>query len=137
MRRLGILLGGLVLTACGTETSSPPAADPGPAERPRAVPAAEGPVTTGYPATVLDDGTGPELCLGGVLDSLPPQCDGPRLIGWDWEQQAGRYESRSGVRWGEFAVTGTFDGTSLTVTDAVDAEHAPARPEAESPFVTP
>jgi hypothetical protein len=70
---------------------------------------------------VLDDGDGAELCLGGVAESLPPQCSGPELIGWDWADHDGYYEDTGGVRWGEFAVTGTFDGTDVTVTDAVPA----------------
>jgi hypothetical protein len=136
MRRLTILLGGLVLTACGTQTSTPPAADPGPAERPTAVPAAEGPVTTTYGATVIDDGT-PHACLGGVADSLPPQCGtGVPLTGWDWSAHEGDYETSGDVRWGVYVLTGTFDGTTFTVTDTLDPDQSP-RPEPESPFVTP
>src|SRR5262245_9982995 len=30
-----------------------------------------------------DDAT--YLCLGGVLESLPPQCSGPEIVGWDWD----------------------------------------------------
>jgi hypothetical protein len=37
-------------------------------------------------ATVLQEGDGPpELCLGGVAESFPPQCGGPEIAGWDWE----------------------------------------------------
>jgi len=63
MKPLAVVVCGLVLTACGTATSAPPTADPGPAERPTAVPAADGPVTTTYGALVIDDGT-PHACLG-------------------------------------------------------------------------
>jgi hypothetical protein len=126
-----------VATGCGTATSSEPQADPGSAERPTAVPVPDGPVTTTYTVLVIDDGT-PHACLGGVADSLPPQCDtGVPLAGWDWTTRDGTYETSGPVRWGDYVLTGTFDGTTLTITDAVDAEHAPARPDADSPFVTP
>ena len=78
------------------------------------VPAATGQVTTGYPVTVLDDGDGAELCLGGVMDSFPPQCGGPGLVGWDWSEHDGDFEEGSGVRWGDFVVTGSFDGETFT-----------------------
>ena len=77
----------------------------------------------------------PHACLGGVADSLPPQCgDGVPLAGWDWAA-AGTYETSGEVRWGVYVLTGTFDGTALTVTDA-DRRRRPAsrRPVA---FVTP
>jgi hypothetical protein len=69
-------------------------------------------------ATVLEDREhGPQLCLGGVLDSYPPQCGGPDLIGWDWGKVSGS-EDASGVRWGEYVVIGTYDkaANSLTLT---------------------
>ena len=72
--------------------------------------------------TVLDDGDGAELCLGGVMDSYPPQCGGPSLVGWDWADHRGDFESASDVRWGDFVVTGTFDGTSVTPSDVVPAD---------------
>jgi hypothetical protein len=54
-----------------------------------------------FNTTVIDSGAGPELCLGGVDESLPPQCSGPVATGLDmdgWSQQA------NGVRWGERSV---------------------------------
>ncbi len=66
--------------------------------------------------TVLDDGTnGPQLCLGGVAESYPPQCGGPDVVGWDWDQVTG-FDHASGVRWGEFVVIGTYDATHETFT---------------------
>src|SRR5688572_3418701 len=32
-----------------------------------------------------DDSHGPELCLGGVALSLPPQCGGVPLANWEWD----------------------------------------------------
>lgn len=33
---------------------------------------------------VIEKDDGPRACLGGVQESLPPQCDGPRLEGFEW-----------------------------------------------------
>jgi hypothetical protein len=67
--------------------------------------------------TVLEDADhGPELCLGGVLLSLPPQCSGVPLAGWDWDAVEGA-QSGSGTTWGEFHVVGTYADGVLTVTE--------------------
>lgn len=68
---------------------------------------------------------GPQLCLGGVDESLPPQCGGVPLIGWDWAAADGE-ESVNGTTWGSYRVVGTFDGTSLTLTEP------PGEPERRS-----
>lgn len=59
---------------------------------------------------------GPQLCLGGVADSYPPQCGGPDVVGWDWDEVDGE-EAESGTTWGEYAVVGTWDGERLTLTE--------------------
>jgi hypothetical protein len=105
---------------------------------PTAVPAATGPVTTRGPVTVLDDGDGAELCLGGVAESYPPQCGGPRLVGWDWRDHRGDFDEANGVRWGAFVVTGTFDGSAFTPAKVValaDFTGSLDRPEPD--FSTP
>ncbi|UMG93499.1 hypothetical protein [Nocardioides sp. TF02-7] len=125
----------LALAGCGSEPSAPAASDPPtpPASMPTEVPAADGVVTTGGPVTVLDDGDGPELCLAGVMESLPPQCGGPRLLGWDWAAHRGDFEARSGTRWGDFVVTGSFDGTALTPTEVVPAREHDTPPVPDEP----
>lgn len=71
---------------------------------------------------VLEDaGHGPELCLGGVLLSLPPQCGGVPLANWDWNAVDGK-QSGSGTTWGEFHVVGTYDDGILTVTEVGPAD---------------
>jgi hypothetical protein len=65
--------------------------------------------------TVLDDGDGIELCLGPIMESYPPQCGGIPVIGWDWATVDGS-ETEGDVTWGAYAVTGTYDGVSFTVT---------------------
>ncbi|MEV1130586.1 hypothetical protein [Agromyces sp. NPDC049794] len=65
--------------------------------------------------TVLEkDGT-PELCLGAIAESYPPQCGGPEVIGWDWDAVEGE-ETAAGVTWGAYAVWGDWDGETFTIT---------------------
>ena len=59
---------------------------------------------------------GPELCLGGAEDSLPPQCEGTELVGWDWGTVDDE-ESTRGTTWGQYRVVGTWDGSRLTVAE--------------------
>lgn len=56
-----------------------------------------------------------KLCLGPIAESYPPQCSGMPLHGWTWEGVDGS-ESSDDVRWGMYAVTGTYDGTAFTQT---------------------
>ncbi len=79
-------------------------------------------LTTPYPITVLEKdsrGDGPQLCVGGVAESFPPQCSGVDLLDWSWDDEAGAFQERAGVRWGEFMVTGDFSPADHTmrVTD--------------------
>jgi hypothetical protein len=113
-------------TACSTEaemravdpaSGSGAAADASSGEVPQPVP--DGEVRTSGLVTVIDDGGGPELCLGAVAESYPPQCGGPALADFDWGDVGS--EEASGVRWGSYALTGTFDGSTFTVTDAIPA----------------
>ena len=149
-----LVLAAAALTGCSTESemraSDPAASDAGgsaddPTESPAvattgmptAIPAAEGEVATDGLVTVLDDGDGPELCLGAVAESLPPQCAGPTMTGWDWAAHPER-EEQAGTRWGSFYVQGTFDGTTFAVTEAVPAAlYDTLSTPAEEPLGTP
>ena len=112
-RLLALVAVGALLTGCGTETGG--RVDPaGPVASPTAVPAADGQVQTRYASTILDDGDGAELCVGGVAESYPPQCGGPPITNWNWADHEGDFEEASGVRWGDFHVVGTFDGETFT-----------------------
>jgi len=96
-----------------------------------AVACAEG--GTGSPAAVDPDallrGSGtvlqakdddvPGLCLGGIADSLPPQCDGIPIKGWDWDEVEGNKETASGTTWGSYEVVGTYDGATFTLKQVV------------------
>ena len=108
--------GTLALTACAGD------AVPG-AEVPRTLPpyvAFPQPTLTGDElvgqGTVLQQGDAePQLCLGGVMESYPPQCSGPTILDWDWSL-AQYSETASGVTWGTYAVFGTWDDTAFTQT---------------------
>src|SRR6478609_5643921 len=115
-------------TACSTEaemravdpasgSESGAAADASSGGVPQPVP--DGEVRTSGLVTVIDEGDGPEMCLGAVAESYPPQCGGPALADFDWGDAGS--EEASGVRWGSYALTGTFDGSTFTVTDAIPA----------------
>ena len=77
-------------------------------------------VTTRARMTVVDDGErSPQLCWL-MYQSLPPECEGVDLVGWDWGSADRPFEEQSGVRWGEYFVTGTysFESDALTVETA-------------------
>lgn len=120
------------LAACGSEDGTT-ATDPS-GDLPTAVPSAPGSVTTRGIITVMDRGE-PELCLGPVAESWPPQCGGPPIDGWRWADHEGMYESQQGVRWGQFAVTGTWDGARFGYRGAIAA--AVYDPAAEEPPTYP
>lgn len=110
------LLTGVVLAGaagCATGPRSPVGEAP-PATPGAALPGLpDGEVTA--QGTVLDTGDDPQLCLGAVAESYPPQCTGIPLADWTWEGLDGS-ESASGVTWGAYAVQGVYDGSVFTVT---------------------
>lgn len=86
-------------------------------------------------ATVLQaPGDVPRLCHN-VMDSYPPQCHGPELVGWDWD--AVDAESANGTTWGEYHVVGTWDGERFTLVEPAQPadpalSHAAAEPDFSS-----
>jgi hypothetical protein len=102
----------IALTGCAGSAAPAGGTPTASGEFPR--PAAAGEVLA--QGTVLQkDGEAPVLCLGGVADSYPPLCGGPLIVGWDWAAVE-QSETASGVTWGSYAVTGTWDATAFTVT---------------------
>lgn len=82
-------------------------------------------------ATVLESPEhGPQLCYA-VATSLPPQCGGPDIVGWDWDGL--EYESASGTRWGEYLVTGKWDAAAETFTLTEPPLNGDEAPESERP----
>jgi|GEM_PF-5479906 len=87
------------------------------------------PPTTVLPSTayrgnvggIIDsgDGRGPMLTFFW-LDSLPPQGGSLPLAGFDWDMVEGE-QTLNGVTWLEetVGVTGTFDGTTFTLTEPI------------------
>lgn len=74
-------------------------------------------LTPGHPVMVIERGDRIQLCLGGVLQTIPPGCgDGLDLVGWDWDAVASEYDEAGGVRWGAYLVTGTYDDVAATLT---------------------
>ncbi|MFE6255301.1 hypothetical protein [Agromyces sp. NPDC057865] len=63
---------------------------------------------------VLEDSDGPRLCAGMIADSLPPQCTGPAIIGWDWDVVDGE-TTAAGTTWGEYRMEGMWDGDAFTL----------------------
>ncbi|MEQ1703332.1 MAG: hypothetical protein ABMA25_24760, partial [Ilumatobacteraceae bacterium] len=69
----------------------------------------------GVVSVIETPGVGP-MIIFEWLESLPPQGGEVPLSGWDWDQVIGE-ESLNGTTWGgPWEVTGTWDGTTFTVT---------------------
>ena len=119
LARSTVLASLLLVAACGNSVDSGSDSSGSAPSMPTEIPAADGPVV-GL-GMVLDgsaDGkTG--FCLGPVAESYPPQCDGMPLDGWNWADHQGDYDDGNGTKFGTFAITGTFDGTTLTAQSAV------------------
>jgi hypothetical protein len=143
----------LALTSC-SDDPAPIAADPGGDDgatptAPTAPPAAPGQVRSRNLATVMDRDTSDdevELCLGAVAESYPPQCGGPFITNWDWDAAdvQGMYDEQGSVRWGTFAVTGTWDGTAFSVDEVIPGPlydpmvpEEPNYPEPEREYTDP
>ncbi len=114
----------VLLAACGTAVTpggSGSAPSSSVAAAPSAIPPASD-MVTGV-GTVIDVSGSAQLCLGPVMESFPPQCDGIPLRGWDWSAAGIQEEAPAGTgrptRWGTYAVTGVFDGSTMTVSSSV------------------
>lgn len=107
MVRAAGLLAIALLSACASKPPPSAAPDPTPSQQKRYQAS----------ATVLEaPGEKPQLCLGVVLTSLPPQCGGPEIVNWMWSAVSDE-ASANGVTWGEYHVVGTFDGERFTLTE--------------------
>lgn len=77
--------------------------------------------------TVLENAShGPQLCLGAVMMSLPPQCGGPDIVGWSWDGLV--HADDRGTRSGSYVVVGHFDGVRFTLTEPATAWEPPDQP---------
>jgi hypothetical protein len=129
----------LLLAACGSATNEPDAVPSSVLPAVTAVPPAQAPVT-GIGTVIEKPGSPPELCLGPVAESWPPQCEGIDISGWDWAANPPDAQSDAGspvTKWGVYAVDGTFDGLTLTVTSAVSLALYDAMAEPSASPATP
>ncbi|SOC49724.1 hypothetical protein SAMN05660748_2456 [Blastococcus aggregatus] len=79
---------------------------------------------------------GPQLCLGGVEQSLPPQCGGPDVVGFEWADVDDE-ESANGTIWGNYGLVGTWDGDRFTLTEPPGDRDSVPRPEGVQDSVPP
>lgn len=120
----------LVATGCRQDLTADPAE---PTAGPTAAAAATPTVSPGGDrrligrGTVIDEGSGPNLCFS-VMQSLPPQCGGGvALADWRWPERG--TERRGGTTWGDFAVVGTYDGRRFRVEKTVEPALRRGRPD--------
>jgi len=73
-----------------------------------------------FSSMIIDSGDGPEICLGGVNESLPPQCSGPVAEGLQMVDWA---ETVSGVSFGERTVVVSWPPIDNKVTFLSDREY--------------
>ena len=120
----------LVLAGCATPADPGEGGDivPGGGGEPNPI-AASG-VVVGQGTVLQKDGEEAQFCLGPVAESYPPQCAGPQLLGLEWPDD-GMWETASGVTWGTYAVSGSWDGETFTKGEMVIplALYDPIRPE--------
>jgi hypothetical protein len=115
MRHFAVLAAMLIaVTACTSDSD-----DPERATDPAGTPRSDEP-TIPTPVIVMDVRR-PELCLGPVAESYPPQCGGPPIRGWRWRDYEGDYDQVGQVRWGEFVVEGEWDDGTFVLTHAEPA----------------
>jgi hypothetical protein len=121
-RRLPALLSaasGLVLLAgCAATSPAVPGSDGGGTDSDIGIAIAAPGEVAGQGTVIQTGDTPPQLCLGAVAESYPPQCSGPEITGWDWDAVEGD-ESSGDVTWGAYAVSGGWDGTTFDVTSSV------------------
>jgi len=151
LRRSGVLAAVaasvLVLTACATGPGgggAPGDSGTDDVAAPDGVIAAPGQVI-GQGTVIQTGDTTPQFCLGPVMESYPPQCSGPEIVGWAWDAVEG-HETAGDVTFGAYAIWGTWDGTVFTAEESImlalydpmpvvdpllDPENAGDTPEAE------
>jgi hypothetical protein len=67
--------------------------------------------------TILSHDDGPAALCFSVQTSLPPQCDGLPIVGWNWGA-VGNERRLHGTIWGAWHITGTYDGRRFTLVGA-------------------
>jgi hypothetical protein len=86
-------------------------------------------------ATILESREhGPQLCAGGIAESLPPQCGEFPVEPFSWDEVDDE-RSLDGTTWAELHLVGTFDGHAFHPT-AAPMPPSP-RPAPEAPASSP
>lgn len=112
-----LFLGGLLLIGCAETAGSAAVPEPVGAER------------YAVSTTVLESPDhGPQLCLGGVQQSLPPQCGGPDVVGFQWADVDDE-KSANGTIWGDYGLVGTWKGDRFTLTEPPGDPDSVPRPD--------
>lgn len=129
----------LLLAACGgpqatTPGSNPPTIDTPAGATPSPAPAS-GPRYQASGTVLEKDGRGAQLCLGAIATSLPPQCSGLPIVGWDWSRVE-REQTAQTTTWGEYHLVGTFDGKSFTPTQPPGPPQPPQPIADDTPRIT-
>jgi len=70
----------------------------------------------------------PVVCFAQVAEGYPPECDGPLILGMDWEEMPNQRQAQD-VRWGEARVVGTYDGQAFTLSRPPMAPTFPVEPD--------
>lgn len=106
----------LLLTAgCATSPGAPVSSDAADGQAlAAAMPAPPDDEVTGTGTVIEVEGV-TQFCLGPVMESFPPQCQGIPVDGWSWDGVEGA-EQVDAVIWGTYALTGSYDGARFTVT---------------------
>ena len=88
-------------------------------------------------AMVLQEPDGPPGSCFTVAESNPPHCGGVPLVGWDWDVVTSR--TFYGTTWTttDVTVVGTYDGTSLTLTEPAGPDAEPDPLEADTTWDAP
>ncbi|MEO3763437.1 hypothetical protein [Streptomyces sp. B8F3] len=90
-------------------------------------------------ATVLANGEhGPQLCRT-LAESMPPQCGGPDVVGWDWDDVRA-HRARDTTYTDPLELVGTWDGERFTLAEKPRPAGEGAGPDGSEPapdFDTP
>lgn len=124
----------LLLTACANPEADPATSGEGPGatgavQPPAAAIPAEGEVV-GQGMVFQREGEDAIFCVGPILESYPPQCDGPVIVGWEWPDDR-MYDTDGLATFGTYAIVGEWDGVEFTPTQPAIplALYDPIRPE--------
>jgi hypothetical protein len=108
-----VILGVMATAACAEAKTESVGSTPG-----GAVGGAEGLLRGSGMVLQEESDSVPVLCLGFVADSLPPQCEGIPIEGWEWDAVEGE-EIASGTMWGSYELTGTYDGATFALDEVL------------------